>query len=146
VDVSSRTSLAEPVLTDRTGEGRAMLVPLILASVALAAAAQLTLKYGVNQIRDRSGVLRLGGESLRQVAGTPAIWVGLLLFGVSAVVWLLVLSRASLSFAYPFAALSYLVILVFDRLVFHEQITSLRWAGVTLIMAGIVLVSRTPHA
>lgn len=123
-----------------------MLFALMLASVALAAAAQLTLKYGVNQIRDRSGVLSLGGESLRQVTGTPAIWVGLLLFGASAVVWLLVLSRASLTFAYPFAALTYLVILVFGRLALHEEITNVRWAGVMLIMAGIVLVSRTPHA
>ena len=37
---------------------------------------------------------------------------GLVIFGVSAVVWLLVLSRASLSFAYPFASLSYLLIVL----------------------------------
>ncbi len=144
MNVWSGRNLAEPVRTERVEEGRTMLVAMILMSVCLAAAAQLTLKHGVNQIGDRSGLLRLGVESLRQIAGTPAIWVGFLLFGASAVVWLLVLSRASLSFAYPFAALTYLVILIFGRLVLHEEVTPLRWTGVVLIMAGIVLVSRTP--
>jgi drug/metabolite transporter (DMT)-like permease len=142
--VWSKTSLDQSVREGRAEEEKTMLVAMILISVCLAAAAQLTLKHGVNQIGDRSGVLRFGVQSLRQIAGTPAIWGGLMLFGASAVVWLLVLSRASLSFAYPFAALTYLVILIFDRLVLHEEVTPLRWTGVILIMAGIVLVSRGP--
>ena len=47
---------------------------------------------------------------LRHIAAgssPPSCGCGLSLFGLSAVVWLVVLSRASLSFAYPFAALTY---------------------------------------
>ena len=69
----------------------------------------------------------------------------LLLFGLSAFVWLAVLSRASLSFAYPFASLTYALILLADRFLLHEQIPPLRWAGVFFIMLGIVLVAQTPH-
>ena len=60
--------------------------------------------------------------------------------------WLAVLSRASLSFAYPFASLTYVLILLADRFVLHEQIPPLRWAGVFCIMLGIVLVAQTPHS
>ena len=74
---------------------------------------------------------------------TWAVW-GLLLFGLSAFVWLAVLSRASLSFAYPFASLTYALILLADRFLLHEQIPPLRWAGVFFIMLGIVLVAQTP--
>jgi drug/metabolite transporter (DMT)-like permease len=56
-----------------------------------------------------------------------------------------VLSRATLSFAYPFAALTYVIILLFDRFILNQELPALRIAGVALIMAGIVLVSRTPH-
>jgi drug/metabolite transporter (DMT)-like permease len=56
-----------------------------------------------------------------------------------------VLSRASLSFAYPFASLSYLIIVLADRFVLGESIPPLRWVGVALIMAGIVLVAQTPY-
>lgn len=122
-----------------------MLIGLILLSVSLAAVAQLTLKYGMNQVASNTGVLQLNASSLRDVVTTPAVWGGLLLFGLSAFVWLAVLSRASLSFAYPFASLTYVLILLADRFVLKEQIPPLRWAGVFFIMLGIVLVAQTPH-
>jgi drug/metabolite transporter (DMT)-like permease len=124
---------------------RTMLIGLILLSVALAAVAQLTLKHGMNEVTANSGALHLNAHSLKDVATTWAVWAGLALFGLSAFVWLAVLSRASLSFAYPFASLTYALILLADKFLLHEQIPPLRWAGVFCIMVGIVLVAQTPH-
>jgi drug/metabolite transporter (DMT)-like permease len=59
----------------------------------------------------------------------PFVWGGLTLFGLSALVWLVLLSRASLSFAYPFAALTYVIILLVDHLVLDEPVPALRWDG-----------------
>lgn len=120
-----------------------MLVAMILVSVGIAALAQLTLKAGMNQVTDSTGTATFSKESLKAIATTPLVWAGLATFALSAAVWLFVLSRASLSFAYPFAALSYLIIVLVDRFVLHEAIPSVRWVGVGLIMTGIVLVSRT---
>ncbi|HEY7399412.1 MAG TPA: EamA family transporter [Actinomycetota bacterium] len=138
--------MSEAATTPRKGN-RAVLIGMILLSVTFAAVAQVTLKSGVNRVTDDTGgTLRLDGESLRALAGSPIVWLGLVLFGLSAIVWLVVLSRASLSFAYPFASLSYVLILVLGRFVLDERITSLRLAGVALIVAGVVLVGQTPHA
>jgi drug/metabolite transporter (DMT)-like permease len=123
-----------------------MLIALILLSVALAAVAQLTLKHGMNQVVDRSGQLALDAASIRAVVTTPAVWLGLALFGLSAVVWLAVLSRATLSFAYPFASLTYVLILLADRFLLDQPVPGLRYAGVACIVVGIVLVAQTPHA
>ena len=141
---------------DATDDGRsgphlqetshAMLIALILLSVALAAVAQLTLKHGIDQVTASSGALRLGAESLRDIVTTPSIWAGLVLFGLSAVVWLAVLSRTSLSFAYPFASLTYVLILLADRFVLDQEVPALRYAGVAFIIVGIVLVAQTRHA
>jgi multidrug transporter EmrE-like cation transporter len=137
--------VSEAATTPRKGN-RAVLIGMILLSVTFAAVAQVTLKSGVNRVTDDTGgTLRLDGESLRALAGSPIVWLGLVLFGLSAIVWLVVLSRASLSFAYPFASLSYVLILVMGRFVLDERITSLRLAGVALIVAGVVLVGQTPH-
>jgi drug/metabolite transporter (DMT)-like permease len=122
-----------------------MLIGLILFSVLLAAGAQLTLKHGMNQVADSSGALKVSAVSIKDVVTTPAVWGGLFLFGLSAMVWLAVLSRTSLSFAYPFASLSYVLILLADKFVLNETIPVLRWAGVFFIMVGIVLVAQTPH-
>jgi multidrug transporter EmrE-like cation transporter len=123
-----------------------MLIALILSSVVLAAVAQLTLKHGVDQVTASSGALGVSSESLRDIVTTPAVWAGLLLFGLSAVVWLAVLSRTSLSFAYPFASLTYVLILLADRFVLDQEVPALRYAGVAFIVVGIVLVAQTRHA
>jgi drug/metabolite transporter (DMT)-like permease len=124
-----------------------MTLALILVSVGLAAAAQLTLKYGMTQV----GFIR--GAELSSPLGVlikifrhPAIWAGLMMFGLSAAAWLIVLSRTALSFAYPFASLTYVIILVFDWLVIKEPVFALRWVGVALIISGLIFVSRTGQA
>lgn len=124
-------------------KGRTMPIPLIIFSVTLAAIAQITLKAGMNQVRDSFGVVGADVGSLRAVVSTPLVWGGLMLFGLSAVVWLGVLSRTSLSFAYPFASLTYVIIVLVDRLVLGEEVPALRWGGVLLIIAGILAVART---
>jgi drug/metabolite transporter (DMT)-like permease len=123
-----------------------MLIALILLSVTLAALAQLTLKHGTDQVTARSGPLQLGAESFRAIVTTPTIWAGLLVFGLSAAVWIVVLSRTSLSFAYPFASLTYVLILMADRFILDQEVSALRYAGVAFIVVGIVLVAQTRHA
>ena len=123
-----------------------MLIGLILVSVALAAVAQLILKSGMNHVtRDGAIPLAFGDPmgTFRRSVVVPLVWAGLLTFVVSAAVWLLVLSRVPLSFAYPFASLTYVMILVFDRFVLHQTISPLRYAGVALVIVGLVLISQT---
>jgi drug/metabolite transporter (DMT)-like permease len=124
---------------------KAMLIGLILVSVTLAALAQLTLKHGVNVAFPPPATFKLDGASIRSMVSTPIVWVGVFLFACSAVAWVAVLSRTTLSFAYPFVSLTYVFILVADRFFLHEAVPGLRWAGVAFIVAGIILISRTPH-
>jgi drug/metabolite transporter (DMT)-like permease len=126
--------------------GRAVLIGFILLSVALAATAQLTLKHGMNQVTNEGKVpLNLGQpvDMIRRVGLNVSVMAGLVIFVLSAAVWLVVLSRASLSFAYPFASLTYVLILLFDRFILDQPISGLRYAGVALIIAGLLLISRT---
>ena len=131
-----------------TRRGRKVLVGLILISVVLAALAQLTLKHGMNQVTHQGAIplsLRDPGGLVKRIVLNASVWAGLLTFVASASVWLIVLSRASLSFAYPFASLTYVLILLFDRLALKEPISGLRYGGVALIIAGLLLISRTHH-
>jgi glycosyltransferase involved in cell wall biosynthesis/uncharacterized membrane protein len=127
-------------------KGRGMLFLMILVSVGLAALAQLTLKHGMTQVTNHNTIpldLKQPVHVARRIAANLSVWAGLGTFVLSAAIWLLVLSRASLSFAYPFASLTYVIILLFDRLALHERVTSIRWMGVAFIVAGILLISRT---
>jgi drug/metabolite transporter (DMT)-like permease len=123
---------------------RAMLIMTILASVALAAVAQITLKHGMDQVAGVVGKEAAAAATFRQATLTAAVWLGLVLFGLSALVWLMVLKSTDLSFAYPFASLTYVIIVGYEALWKHGSVPGLRWAGVGFIVAGIVLVSRGP--
>jgi multidrug transporter EmrE-like cation transporter len=122
---------------------RRMTIGLILISVTFAAVAQVTLKAGMNHVTDANGgQLALTGESLKQIATNVWVWTGLAIFAVSAVLWLFALSRASLSFAYPFAALGYVIIVAASILFLGEHVPPLGWAGVAFIVFGILLIAQ----
>jgi len=126
--------------------GRGVLIGLILISVLFAALAQLTLKHGMNQVTGGGSQplsLHHPTDTVVRIITNLSVWGGLALFVLSASVWLIVLSRTSLSFAYPFASLTYVLILLFDRFVLKEPISGLRYGGVALIIGGLVLISRT---
>ncbi|HYH28468.1 MAG TPA: hypothetical protein VEA19_06815 [Actinomycetota bacterium] len=133
------------------GEKRrtALVIGFIVGSVLLSALAQLTLKYGVDRLTEhgRSGIqLAHPLQSALRVASQPAILGGLALFGLSAALWIVVLSRTALSFAYPFAAMTYAIILIADKLILNVEVPGLRWVGVAFIMTGIVIVGTTHHS
>ena len=131
-------------ITTPTQKGsRRMTIGLILVSVTLAAIAQVTLKIGVNRVTDANGgQLAMTGDGLKQIATTLLVWVGLGVFAVSAVLWIFALSRTSLSFAYPFAALGYVIIVAASILFLDEHVPPLGWAGVACIVLGILLVAQ----
>ena len=79
---------------------------------------------------------------MKQIASQIWVWAGLAIFAVSAVLWLFALSRADLSFAYPFAALGYVIIVIASILFLGEHVQPVTWVGVVLIIAGIVLIAQ----
>jgi multidrug transporter EmrE-like cation transporter len=114
---------------------------LLVISVALAVTAQLLLKSGMNIVgRIGSGDLTAPGAVVSRVVDQPRVWGGLVLYGISAMFWLVVLSRIPLSVAYPFVGMSYVVVVASARFALNEQVPLLRWLGVIVVAIGIVMV------
>ncbi len=114
---------------------------LLLVSVVFSLVGQLTLKSAMTRV-GRIGAAEVVEpvETLARAAREPRLWVGLAAFGISAVFWLVVLSRVPLSVAYPFVGLSYIGIVLFSRMILHESVPPLRWLGVCVVSLGIALV------
>ncbi|GAA4770834.1 SMR family transporter [Stakelama sediminis] len=114
---------------------------LILASVSLSALAQLALKIGTTAaIGTRSA--GIGGE-MGSLAQSPMIIVGLGLYGVGALLWLFVLGRVPLSFAYPFVGMGFILTMLAGAFWLNESLSFARIAGTLLIATGCVLVARS---
>lgn len=116
-------------------------IALLVVSVVFATAGQLTLKAAMESIgRIGSAEVSEAGQTLVRALKEPLLWIGLVLFGISAVFWLVVLSRVDLSLAYPFVGISYIVVVALARFMFHENVPTLRWIGVSIIAIGIALI------
>lgn len=72
---------------------------------------------------------------------TPRIWLGFIFSVISLCIWLLVLSKADLNFAFSADSMHYIFIAFASWLILKERFSPLRWIGTGLIVAGIVMVS-----
>lgn len=118
-----------------------ILAALLITSVTLAVAGQVTLKSAMEKVgRIGTAEVSAPASTLKKVAAEPLLWIGLTLFGVSAVFWLVVLSHVPLSVAYPVVGLSYILIVALSRFVLHESVPMLRWLGVLIVAVGIGVI------
>ena len=108
------------------GEHRRLFAALLLGSGFLGSLGQLAFKIGVD-------------------SGAPpvlAIYVaaGLAAYGIATIVYLYILGRSHLSWAYGFAGFSYIFTTILALFVLGESISLGRWAGVVVIALGTALI------
>ena len=133
------TDTAPTETTQEEKGSRNMTIGLILVSVTLAAIGAGHAE-GRHEPRDRRQRRPARAERrLVEADRRPGwVWAGLAIFAVSAVLWLFALSRANLSFAYPFAALGYVIIVIASILFLERARAAAHWVGMALIVGGIL--------
>ena len=124
------------------GAGLKIAILYILVSVLFSTVGQLLLKKGMNSM----GPVTLSSNqiifTLWKMATNPSVFIGLAVYLFGTVFWLAALSRVDLSYAYPFASLSYVIMLVASWLMFDEKITLSRVIGTVVIGIGVLLIYR----
>ncbi len=134
-------SAAAPIAASTSRLSGVIVAVLLLFSVGFATAGQLVLKEAMERVgRIGTAQVTAAGDTIARLASEPRLWIGLTLFGISAVFWLVVLSHVPLSVAYPVVGISYIVIVGFARFARHEEVPMLRWLGVVVIAFGIALI------
>ena len=119
--------------------GRIGTIALVLASVLLNAAAQIALRSAA-----RSGIFVTGRsivETALDIGSRPGILVGIACYGLSLLTWIVVLSRAEASFAYPFLALGFVIVAIAGHLLLGEVLTERRMLAIAIIGSGVLLLA-----
>ena len=116
-------------------------IPLIILAVMMGAVGQVLMKRGM-QIYGQVSAAAIWGQ-LIPVLKTPQVTLGLLCYGVSAVLWIVVVSNVDLSLAYPMVSLAYVFVFLASWLFLGEQISGLRLVGLLIIIAGVLVISRS---
>ncbi len=118
---------------------------LILLDVILNVAGQLSLKRGMAQFGSFAISIDTLPRIFLQSALNPNIWLGLVCYGLGFLVWLIVLAKAEVSYAYPLISLGYVFTAILAWLLFNEGLTDIRIAGILLICMGVYLIARSYH-
>jgi drug/metabolite transporter (DMT)-like permease len=115
----------------------------ILVSVVAGAAGQVLLKKGMGSMGPLTLSIDQLGNILWRIGTNPYVVIGLAIYVAGTVFWLTALSRVDLSYAYPFASLSYIVMLIASWQLFNENITVLRLLGTLVVCLGVFIISRS---
>lgn len=118
------------------------MIVFIILMVTLAGVGQLFIKHGVMQVTSVGG---FPGDILgfiMLVLHWP-ILLGLAIYFFFGIAWLKILADVPVSFAFPFLAISYIVIILGTWLFLDETITALKLVAIALIIVGVVCLSRS---
>lgn len=117
-------------------------IPFILLSVIIVVIGQIFVKKGLNSLGDidfSSGII----SSYMNIFLCPWVVLGVLVYSLGILLWLYVLTKVDLSYAYPFLGLTFVFVTLGSRWFLGEPISFIRWIGVLTIFFGVMLISKS---
>jgi len=101
----------------------------LLAAILIGIAGQIALKYGAN-----------GSTSVAAQFLNPATIIGLTLYVVAALCYVVALKKIPVSIAFPSVAASYAIVAIFAHLLWNEPLGWPQVTGIVLIGSGVLLI------
>jgi uncharacterized membrane protein len=115
---------------------------MLFVSVSLGTIGQILLKLGM--MGSDNGKRDVGTAALTsaiKAIGNPKVFFGFVAYGISSIIWLMILKKVPLSWAYPMISISYVLVVIFSAIIIGEKP---HWAvtipGLVLIIAGVSLI------
>jgi len=118
-----------------------MNIILILLSVLLNCAAQLLIRKGM-LVEGEVGMQNMLSHVGSMITNVW-LWGAMLCYALSILLWMSVLSKVEVSYAYPFLSVGYVVSAVAGYALFNENLSPIRIAGIIVICVGVILISRS---
>lgn len=119
------------------------LFTLILSSILLSSFAQIVLKTGMSSPNVLSAIQ--AGDTFNTVftiATNFFVVGGLSLYFASAAVWLLVLAKVDVSFAYPFVGLGFIITMLLAFFINGEPLSMTKIIGTLCIAGGVAIIAQ----
>jgi multidrug transporter EmrE-like cation transporter len=114
----------------------------VIISVVFNVLGQYSMKIGMNkygEVTFDDHVLL----TIYRIFILPNVIIGLIMYAISAVFWLIALSKLDLSIAYPTLSIGYILVMILSVMFLNETITIYKILGTVLIISGIVLLFKS---
>lgn len=113
----------------------ATLVMLCTLFAVMLAGGQLLFKLGANSIASRTS------ESLLQAIASPYLICAVVLYGVTTILWIYILTKMPLSSAYPFSLLGSMLVPLLAFLFLKEAVDARFIVGFAVMVAGLAIAN-----
>lgn len=113
---------------------------IILSGILCASLGQVFWKLGMNAV---GAIENFSISGIVSMFLNPLVFLGLLMYGLSTIFWLIALSQKDLSYVYPFIALTFIIVLLLSKFLLHENVGIYRIIGTLIIIAGLIIVVNT---
>ena len=121
--------------------GVLLIIFLIMCTGLLDTLSQTMLKITINAIRPQVRSMKNAIFFVFSLMRYLKLWLSFILSTVSLGLWLFVLTKAELNFAYSIDSVRYIFIALASVFLLKERIGLLRGLGIAVVILGIFLVS-----
>jgi drug/metabolite transporter (DMT)-like permease len=123
-------------------EGQLFILSLIVFISLCDTFRELFLKSGVNALNQfNPGNIKEVILFILKLIRTPRVWISLLFGFLSLFIWLFILSKVDLNYAFSLDSMHYVFIALASQFILKEKVRLIRWVGTLLIVLGITLVT-----
>jgi drug/metabolite transporter (DMT)-like permease len=116
---------------------------ILVLSVIFASTGQVLFKKGMMALGVQSLTTNPLGlvKAVLNILLSPMVFSGLMLYILSTLLWLFALSKTTLNYAYPFTALTFILVMAASYFMFREALPLNRIIGGVVVCMGIIIAS-----
>jgi len=106
----------------------------------------------LSQLLFKKGMIMLGGINFSlantlalviNVLKNPYLLSGLFFYGVSFLLWLIVLSKLKLSLVYPITSINFVLVIIASYFLFGEKLSNMQYVSILIIIIGVVSLAKS---
>lgn len=114
---------------------------MIISASGINACAQLLLRKAMMKYADFT-IEHLFSLLLSVITNSYLI-LGVMCYVIGMILWMIILSKFEVSFAYPMLSISYIFTAIFAYFVFNEPLTFNKILGIVIICFGVYILTRS---
>lgn len=105
----------------------------------------------LSQLLFKQGMIMLGSINFSfaniisliiNVLKNPYLLTGLFFYGLSFLLWLMVLSKMKLSIVYPITSINFVLVILASYFLFGERLSGMQYISILIIILGVIALAK----
>ncbi|MBU2589404.1 MAG: EamA family transporter [Nanoarchaeota archaeon] len=114
---------------------------ILFIGILMGVIAQLIMKLGMKRHGKVKLSLKRIHRDILRIYLNVFVFLGVFLYLFAFFIWIFVISKIDLSYAYPLVSVNFVLIALASKIFFKESVSKKRWLSILIILIGVLLVT-----